>query len=84
MGATQPIGVILHPESPKSTQLCGFAIFPTVFTILHGTNLLASPLLPPTDPTPSIYPIVVWMGGLPGLDMLSQNKRKMVLHDTIP
>ena len=70
VGATQPIGIFLPPPSCKSMQLCGFAIFSTLFVIVHAMDLLPTPLLPPLLlPTPSVFPIIIWTGGLPAPDV---------------
>jgi len=69
MGATQPIR-IFHPlPSHKSTQLCGFAIFSTHVIMLHAVDLLPSSLPPPFHLPPSVFFIIVWMGGQPALNV---------------
>jgi len=84
MGATQPIRIFHPPPSPKSTQLCGFAIFSTLFVMVHAMDLLPYLLRPSCLPPPSVFAIIVWMGGLAALDVLSQNTRKRVVFDTVP
>jgi len=71
MGATQPIGIFLPPSSRNFTPFCGFAIFWNLFVMVHAMELLASCLLPTSSlPPQSIFPIIVWMDGLPGPDVL--------------
>jgi len=60
VGATQPIGIFLPPPSRKSTQLCGLAIFSTLFVMVHTMDLLHSPLSFPLHPSfPSLFGEVV-------------------------
>ena len=56
VGATLPIGIVLPPPSHESTQFCGFAIFPTLFVMVHAMDLLPSPLSFPLHPScPSLF-----------------------------
>jgi len=84
VGATQLIRIFLPPPFCKSTQLCGFDILPpsrnanqlcgfgTFNSFRHGP-CNGSPIFPPDSPPflppPSVFPIIVWMGGLLALDV---------------
>jgi len=69
VGATQPIGIFLPPLFGKPTQLCRFALFPTLFVMVHAIDLLPSPWHSPFLVPPCVFPIIVWMGRLPELDV---------------
>jgi len=86
MGATQPIGIFLPTPSCKSMQLCGFDILP-LFNSFCCSPVNGSPPFPSSSPLflppRSIFPIVVWMCGLPAPDMRSQNERERVGFDSV-
>jgi len=75
MGATQPIRIFLSPPSHYFTHWHGFTLFSTLFVMVHAMDLLLSALLPSFFPVHSVFPIIVWTGGLPAPD---------VRHCTVP
>jgi len=64
MGVTQPIGIFLPAPSRESTTLCGFGVLSSLFVMVHAMDLLTSPHHPPFLLPPSVFPIIVWTGGL--------------------
>jgi len=64
MGGTQQVGVFLHPPFLNSTQLCEFAIFPALFIMVHVMDFLAAPIVSPVLRPLSVFPIIIWRGGL--------------------
>ena len=71
VGATQPIGIFLSPPSRKSTQLCGFAIFSTLFVMVHAIDLLHTPISVPLHPSfPSLFGRVVCLYRVCGVPLI--------------
>jgi len=71
--STQPIGKFHPPPSLTFMHFCRFVIFWTLFVMVHAMNLIPFPLLPLFLPPPSIFHIIIWMGGLPALNVGSSS-----------
>jgi len=83
MGATEVIGIFLPPPFRKSSKLCGLDIFTSVrYHPFNGSSPFPNRASHPF-PAP-VLPIVVWMGGLPTLDVRCQHMTKCTVFDSVP